>query len=666
MRRSWCSPIRTAPCTQGEAWRPTTVDIVLGNKEVTLRAPGRGHPVVKRAPTAADMFDKRAGYFLNFPGNPNIPRCTYDRDGKRFARGKPSIAYAHIVAQRADPNAPGDEGRLSLQYWFFYYFNDFNDKHEADWENIKLFFPVGTVEAALQTPPESAGYAQHEGGEYADWDSDKVEKVGTHPVVYSAVGSHASYYSSSLWLGLTSTEGFGCDDTRGPGHDVRLGAVLLPARAESRTSPFAWVNYEGRWGQKLPGANNGPTGPNMKPSWSAPFEWQEGLRGRSVHLPAGETLGQSISGAFCGTVAALSSVLNYFYDSPRWTILAVVLVLVTILALVIWLVRRSTWARAAAHPIRADRTIGQMLFASGKIYWKRRWLFLSLGLLAIVVFAAVRGFEELLQLAFSPLGDVTIRFGATALAALVVNGAVAIALDRLDRDRQVTVLRASGRMLRRVLPLLGAIVLEAIVVVLIVLTVIGIPLLLGLLVEELGLAVLVVLIIIAVWWLARRVAGLGVHLTGGVRRWLLGPRRPPQVEEPREGQLVALGNPARDSLRHRHCHRPDHRLRSPLYDFARSTSDRPDRLGDLCALAALRRDRRDVVVLRPPGAPQASCRPSGGGRDQRTKSGCHSVGEHEHPVAATRCLGAVLGDAGNLVPSLPGRRRRLTSSPDRR
>ena len=93
------------------------------------------------------MFDKRAGYFLNFPGNPNIPRCTYDRDGKRFARGKPSIAYAHIVAQRADPNAPGDEGRLSLQYWFFYYFNDFNDKHEADWENIKLFFPVGTVEA---------------------------------------------------------------------------------------------------------------------------------------------------------------------------------------------------------------------------------------------------------------------------------------------------------------------------------------------------------------------------------------------------------------------------------------------------------------------------------------------------------------------------------------
>ena len=498
---------QAAPCTQGEAWRPTTVDIVLGNKEVTLRAPGRGHPVVKRAPTAADMFDKRAGYFLNFPGNPNIPRCTYDRDGKRFARGKPSIAYAHIVTQRPDPNAPGDQGQLALQYWFFYYFNDFNDKHEADWENIELFFPVGTVEAALQTPPESAGYAQHEGGEYADWNSDKVEKVGTHPVVYSAVGSHASYYSSSLWLGLSATEGFGCDDTRGPGHQVPLGAVLLPSRAESRTSPFAWVNYEGRWGQKLPGANNGPTGPNMKPSWSAPFEWQEGLRGRSIHLPAGETLGQSISGAFCGTVAALSSVLNYFYNSPRWTILVVVLVLVTILALVIWLVRRSTWARAPAHPIRADRTIGQMLFASGKIYWKRRWLFLSLGLLAIVVFVAVRGFEELLQLAFSPLGDVTIRFGATALAALVVNGAVAIALDRLDRDRQVTVLRASGRTLRRALPLLGAIVLEAIVIVLIVATVIGIPLLLGWWVEELGLAVLIVLIIIAVWWLARALVG---------------------------------------------------------------------------------------------------------------------------------------------------------------
>ena len=40
------------PCAKGEAWRPTTVGIVLGNPEVTLRGPGRGNPVVKRAPTA--------------------------------------------------------------------------------------------------------------------------------------------------------------------------------------------------------------------------------------------------------------------------------------------------------------------------------------------------------------------------------------------------------------------------------------------------------------------------------------------------------------------------------------------------------------------------------------------------------------------------------------
>jgi hypothetical protein len=488
------------PCTRGEPWRPVPVDIVLGNPDILLKGPGRGHPVVKRAPTAADLFDKGVSYFLNFPGNPNVPRCTFDRDGKRFARGRPSIAYARIFAQP-------DQRRLALQYWFFYYFNDYNDKHEADWEGIQLVFGVGTVEDALKTPPESVAYAQHEGGERADWDNGKVEKVGTRPLVFSAVGSHASYYSAGLWLGTSATQGFGCDDTRGPNHELPLRAVVIPSRVESKTSPDAWLNFRGRWGQKLPGANNGPTGPNMKPRWATPFEWQDEVRTRSLSLPGGQVLGQSISGAFCGTVAALSSVLNYFYNSPRWTLLTLVLVLASILAFVIWLSRRSTWSLASELPIRAARTIGQILHTAGRIYWRRRWLFIGVGLLAVFVFYAVTGIEKLIQLAFSPLGNVTLRLGATAFAALAVNAAVAIALDRLDRDRKVTVPETYRLALRRGFSLVGASVLELIVLLLILLVVVGIPILLSQLVEELGLAVLVVLIVIAVWWLARAWVG---------------------------------------------------------------------------------------------------------------------------------------------------------------
>ena len=483
-----------------------TADIVLGNPEVMLKGPGRGNPVVERAPTAADLYDRGVGYFLNFPGNPNVPRCTYDKDGKRFARRRPSIAYARIAARSADPAVPGDQGQLALQYWFFYYFNDYNDKHEADWEGIQLVFGVDTVEDALKTAPESVAYAQHEGGERADWDSDKVQTVGTRPIVYSAVGSHASYYSAGLWLGTSATQGFGCDDTRGPSHRVPLGAVVLPERV-SKASPFAWLNFKGRWGQKLPGANNGPTGPNMKPRWDTPFKWEEEARSRSLILPGGQVLGQSISGAFCGTVAFLSSGLNYFYNSPRWTLLVISLVLASILAVVIWLFRRSTWLGAAGLPIRATRTIGQILLTSGKIYWQRKWLFLGLGLLAVLVFYLVTGVEELIDLVFSPLGNVTIKLGATALAALAVNAAVAFALDRLDSDRQVTVLGTYGLVLRRGLSLLGAVVLVWIVVLLIFLVVVGIPTLLSQLVEELALAVLVILIAIAVWWVARAWVG---------------------------------------------------------------------------------------------------------------------------------------------------------------
>ena len=167
---------------EGESWRPTTVQIVLGNPEVTLRGPGRGDPMVATAPTAVELFGKGEGYFLDFPGNPLRPGCTYVNDGRRFAEGQPSVAYAHITTETGVP------GKLALEYWFYYYFNDFNNKHESDWEGIQLVFDADSVEEALATEPSEVGYAQHEGGEQADWNDGKLEKVGDHPVVQRSDG----------------------------------------------------------------------------------------------------------------------------------------------------------------------------------------------------------------------------------------------------------------------------------------------------------------------------------------------------------------------------------------------------------------------------------------------------------------------------------------------
>jgi hypothetical protein len=497
------------PCT-GEAWRPTTVDIVLDNPKVTLHGPGEGNPVTARAPAAGDLFEKGEGYFLDFPGNPLRPRCTYDRDGKRFALGKPSIAYAHIVTEHGDAGNPEAPQRLALQYWFFYYFNNFNDKHEADWEGLQLVFNVGSARQALLTKPVDVGYAQHEGGEQADWDSEKVEKVGNHPIVYSAAGSHASYYSTGLWLGTSAREGVGCDDTRGPSTQKPLRAVLLPSRVDSRSSPYAWLAFDGRWGEKAPGADNGPLGPNTKSRWTHPLDWQDDLRHTSIEVPAGGSLGQSVTGAFCGTVAFLSSILNYFYyASPPLTIAVLVAILILVLALLLWLVRRTTWSPTATEPVRARRNVGQILRVSRRIYWRRKRLFLSFGMFAFLVAAIVEGIKTLLQSFVSLFGEFTLQLSTTAFAVLAVNAAAAFALSRLDSGLTVEVFRTWWFVSRRSLILLGAIALELLVVVALFVLVVGIPFVIAELSGSAITAVVIaaVVLVAAVLLLIRNVVG---------------------------------------------------------------------------------------------------------------------------------------------------------------
>src|SRR5205823_420319 len=115
------------------------------------------------------------------------------------------------------------------------------------WEGIQLAFDADSAREALRKQPREVAYAQHEGGELAAWDSEKLERVGRHPVVYVASGSHAAHYSSALWLGRSASEGWGCDDTRGPSHRVRLAAVVVPTRVSASTDRYAWLAFQGRW-----------------------------------------------------------------------------------------------------------------------------------------------------------------------------------------------------------------------------------------------------------------------------------------------------------------------------------------------------------------------------------------------------------------------------------
>jgi hypothetical protein len=169
---------RSGSCGVDGAFQPTNVNAVLGNREVAMRGPWDSTNIVKVAPTAKDLSAGLPGYNLDFPGSALSPGCSYVDWARRIAMTSPPTAYAHIAT---DPSYPG---KLSLQYWFFYVFNDWNNKHEGDWEMTQLDFNAQNATQALPITPYEVGYSQHESAERAQWGGGKLQLVdGTHPVV---------------------------------------------------------------------------------------------------------------------------------------------------------------------------------------------------------------------------------------------------------------------------------------------------------------------------------------------------------------------------------------------------------------------------------------------------------------------------------------------------
>ena len=127
----------------GEPYGPTAADIVLDNPEIALRQVGRDDPVVTWAPSAADLAGLGEGFFLDFPGSSLSPECIYERDFNKYTADEPATVYAHIVQPSDAPD------KLVVQYWTYWYYNDWNNKHESDWEGISLLFDASSIEEAL-------------------------------------------------------------------------------------------------------------------------------------------------------------------------------------------------------------------------------------------------------------------------------------------------------------------------------------------------------------------------------------------------------------------------------------------------------------------------------------------------------------------------------------
>jgi hypothetical protein len=187
-------------------------------------------------------------------------------------RGKDYRAqYVKLRTARPDLNnrmygrAVEVSGRLWLQYWLWYFYNDYQlalgfGTHEGDWECIQLRMGIGG------DVPDVAVYAQHRHGEKRKWeDVEKLRDSPDVPVAYVARGSHAAYFEK----GYHQTEAwYDIADGKRPAPKLVLEIV------EDATHP--WLRWPGRWGDTMPrdtGADldqAAPTGPGTKKHWRDP------------------------------------------------------------------------------------------------------------------------------------------------------------------------------------------------------------------------------------------------------------------------------------------------------------------------------------------------------------------------------------------------------------
>lgn len=478
-------------CEESSPYQPTDVDAaILGNDEVALRGPWDRTNIVAIGPTGERIGRGLWGYHLDFPGDPLQPGCSYEEWELRLRERAGPTAYARVVTEAAYP------GRLALQYWFFYVFNDWNNTHEGDWEMIQLNFDAATPEEALAAGPVEAGYSQHSSAERAEWGGEKLELVdGTHPVVYPSAGSGANFFQPELHLMRSELEGVGCDNTTGPHQTVRPRVRTVPTDRDAYLRLYPWLGYEGRWGERQVAFFNGPTGPNDKTQWTEPFTWAETRwRDTSFAVPAGGALGTQATDIFCGAIERGSLWLRDVKTNPG----IAAAVLGGLAVLLLWGLSRTAWGPVSPLPAARGRRWGQLVSASLRLHARHPRVFLGIGLLFVPLALIITLVQfvifhlSTLESLLNEAGERNAFVGALAfglglvftLAAYgIVQAATAWAVAELDAGRRPRPLAAYRAILPRLRGLIPAMVLIAVIAGTLTLSLIFIPVAVWLLVR---------------------------------------------------------------------------------------------------------------------------------------------------------------------------------------
>lgn len=459
---------RDAMCTgDGEPYLPVPVELVFDNPAVRLRENTHRSdfrdPVLVTGPTIRDIEAADADTYLDFPGRPRNPGCTYERWYRSYMADYDPTVYARVVEVGGT--------HVVVQYHFFYVFNDFNNNHEGDWETIQVLFEAPDAMMALHRNPVEVAYGQHAGGETAAWDSGKLEREGPRPVVYVSEGSHAAHFEPGIYLGWGEQgSGFGCDNTSGPHREVELVVQMMPIPPAEPGAPGAWLDWRGRWGERQNWEYDGPVGPRRTKRWTDPVGWQERLRENSLAIPGTARLGPAPTDVFCNVTTYGSVVLMRFVGEP-WYFLSVFIVPVGIVGFLLYL----AWST---------------IIAALRLYLRYLPVFAVLGLPLIPIGILADGLYDL-AITYTPAGDlvevmeytpVSYYVSAMPIGGLqqlislgIVVPAVLEIYRAIERGERITLRRMVNGVHIHFRPMVRAGIRPLLTVVLAQLTVIGLP-----------------------------------------------------------------------------------------------------------------------------------------------------------------------------------------------
>jgi hypothetical protein len=277
----------------------------------------RGHQACDRENNARDECEKisapasltASDYdYIDFAGGARLGR---DLRGQKAG---PARMYVHVREER---------GRLYLDYWWYYIFNtspwrsEVNclpgltlhalscHDHEGDWEGVTVILDVKDDQETIDrydrsnVTPESAVYSAHSHRVRWPWASleharDEGADEATHPLVYVAAGSHASYPTGCVGRDRCNQElaleGLGDGSFDGERDwpyndrdDCRRTQCLiaLPSTRDGRQGVL-WNAFPGTWGAaycipvgKVCSLVDGPPSPSSQKRFQTPWDADE-------------------------------------------------------------------------------------------------------------------------------------------------------------------------------------------------------------------------------------------------------------------------------------------------------------------------------------------------------------------------------------------------------